>query len=74
MRACFIDQKTKWLGLKVKRFKAGLDSDSYGWVEFVARFKIASKAERIEELSYFIKHDQQWFYVCAEDKNWDELN
>lgn len=62
------DSKTKWLGLKVKRCKAGLASDTHGWVEFVARFKINGKAERIEELSYFKKEDQQWFYVCAEEK------
>ncbi len=67
------DPNTKWLGLKIKHCKAGLASDSYGWVEFVARFKIAGKAERIEELSYFIKEGKQWLYVSAEDKNWDEL-
>tara|TARA_R110001592_G_scaffold38315_1_gene126441 strand:+ start:6934 stop:7338 length:405 start_codon:yes stop_codon:yes gene_type:complete len=67
------DPNTKWLGLKVKKCKAGLAIDSVGWVEFVARFKIAGKAERIEELSYFIKDNQQWFYVCEEDKNWEEL-
>jgi SEC-C motif-containing protein len=64
---------TKWLGLKVKRCKTGLALDIQGWVEFIARFKINGKAERIEELSYFIKDDQQWLYVCAETKSWDKL-
>ena len=67
------DSQTKWLGLKVKRCKAGLFSDLLGWVEFVARFKIAGKAERIEELSYFIKDGDQWLYVSAESKKWEEL-
>lgn len=68
------DDKTKWLGLKVKRIKAGLSSDSQGWVEFVARYKIAGKAERIEELSYFIKDKDAWLYVAAEEREWDTLN
>ena len=62
------DLNTKWLGLKVKHCKAGLALDTVGWVEFVARFKIAGKAERIEELSYFIKDGEQWLYVSAEEK------
>ncbi len=67
------DSQTKWLGLKIKRCKAGLETDLFGWVEFVARFKIAGKAERIEELSYFIKEGDQWLYVSAENKKWEEL-
>lgn len=68
------DQQTKWLGLKVKNCKAGLASDTHGWVEFVARYKIAGKAERIEELSYFNKIDKQWLYVAAENTPWNELS
>lgn len=67
------DKQCKWLGLKVKRCKAGQASDQIGWVEFVARFKIAGKAERIEELSYFIKQDGKWLYAWAENRAWDEL-
>jgi SEC-C motif-containing protein len=62
------DQNTKWLGLKIKKCTAGTAADTKGWVEFVARFKIAGKAERIEELSYFIKDGQQWLYVAANEK------
>ena len=62
------DFNTKWLGLKIEQCKAGLALDSEGWVKFVARYKINGKAERIEELSYFIKDNQQWFYACAEEK------
>lgn len=67
------DSKTKWLGLNLKKCKAGLTSDTEGWVEFVARYKIAGKAERIEELSYFMKEEGQWLYVSAEDRTWDQL-
>ena len=68
------DHNTKWLGLKIIRCKAGLAEDTYGWVKFVARFKIAGKAERIEELSYFVKNGEQWFYVAAEDRSLDQLS
>ena len=68
------DSKAKWLGLKIIQCKAGLASDSYGWVKFIARYKIAGKAERIEELSVFIKEKDQWLYVSAEDKPWDQLS
>ena len=68
------DPHTKWLGLNVKRCKRGTEQDQCGWVEFVARYKIAGKAERIEEQSFFIKKDGQWCYVEAEDKNWDQLS
>ncbi len=68
------DQETKWLGLKIIQCKAGLAEDAYGWVKFVARYKVAGKAERIEELSYFVKDNDQWLYVVAEDKPWDQLS
>ena len=67
------DLNTKWLGLKIKNCKAGLVSDKIGWVEFVARYKINGKAKRIEELSYFVKENDQWLYVSAENKSWQEL-
>lgn len=68
------DHKTKWLGLKIIQCKAGLTSDTHGWVQFVARYKITGKAERIEELSYFVKEGEQWLYVMAEGKSWDKLS
>jgi len=67
------EPKTKWLGLKVKKTKEGSRSDIKGWVEFVARYKIAGKAERIEELSYFVKEDNYWLYAYAEARSWDEI-
>lgn len=60
------DNNSKWLGLKIKSTNAGTPTDSKGWVHFVARYKIAGKAERIEENSYFIKHEGRWVYCYAE--------
>jgi len=61
------DTHIKWLGLKVKQTKAGQAADNKGWVEFTARYKIAGKAERIEELSYFLKENEAWLYFAAVD-------
>jgi len=61
------DPNTKWLGLKVIETKSGSMNDTEGWVKFVARYKIAGKAHRIEELSYFEKIQGQWLYCYAED-------
>ena len=52
----------KWLGLAVK--KAWNDSDDEAHVEFVARYKVGgSKAERLHEVSRFVREDGRWFYV-----------
>ena len=59
------DKAIKWLGLKIKKTRAGQKPDQEGWVEFVARYKIGGKAGRIEELSHFIKAENRWLYVAA---------
>jgi len=61
------DTSTKWLGLKVIETKSGSKNDTEGWVKFVARYKIAGKAHRIEEFSYFKKIGRQWVYCFADD-------
>jgi len=56
-------ENCRWLGLKVLSTKLGTDHDNEGWVSFIARYKIAGKAFRIEENSYFIRINSRWFYV-----------
>ncbi|MDR5171709.1 SEC-C domain-containing protein [Methylobacillus flagellatus] len=54
-------QPLKWLGLKVLRHEAtGGDQAN---VEFVARYKVNGKAERLHESSRFVREHGQWFYV-----------
>ena len=53
--------QTKWLGLKIKAFV--ITSESSATVEFVARYKIGGKAERLHECSHFKKINQRWYYV-----------
>ena len=54
-----------WLGLKVVRVAAGGSEDARGIVEFVARYKIAGRAQRLHEISRFVWEDGQWFYWDA---------
>lgn len=51
----------KWLGLEVKRHApTGPDSAS---VEFVARYKVGGRAQRLHELSRFVRESGRWYYV-----------
>jgi SEC-C motif-containing protein len=47
----------------------GRAEDQEGWVKFIARYKIAGKAHRLEEHSYFKREMGNWKYVAAEDVN-----
>ena len=51
----------KWLGLDVKRHQQ-LDSD-HAIVEFVARSKLAGRAQRLHETSRFVREGGRWTYV-----------
>ena len=55
------DTETKWLGLEVKRHE--LTAPDQAIVEFVARYKINGRAQRLHEISRFIQLDQRWYYV-----------
>ena len=57
------DDKQRWLGLKIVDTQAGLCTDSHGFVEFVARYKIDGKGYRLQERSRFQKEDNQWLYL-----------
>jgi len=50
-----------WLGLKVIRHIA-LDN-SYALVEFIARYKINGRAERLHETSRFVREAGRWYYL-----------
>lgn len=53
----------KWLALDVLSTQAGTASDEAGVVEFVARYKVNGRAQRLHEVSRFRKEDGRWFYV-----------
>ena len=54
------ETKPKWLGLEVKAHAAGDDSAT---VEFVARCRVGGRAQRMHELSRFVREDGRWYYV-----------
>ncbi len=50
----------KWLSLDVmSHHEDGTD----GTVEFVARFKVQGRAQKLHEVSRFIREDGRWFYL-----------
>ena len=57
------DATIKWLGLQVKR--AETRSEDTATVEFVARYKISGKAERMHEISQFQRIGNDWYYLSG---------
>ncbi|MBC7938179.1 MAG: hypothetical protein H7Z19_00200 [Chitinophagaceae bacterium] len=56
---------SRWLGLEVRRHTV-IDAD-HATVEFVARHKQGGRAERLHELSRFVREEGRWFYVDGVD-------
>ena len=56
----------KWLGLDVK---AKTQADDTATVEFVARFKVGGRAQRLHEVSRFVREDGRWYYVSGESES-----
>ena len=54
----------RWLGLEVRRH-AQQDAE-HATVEFVARSKLAGRAQRLHEVSRFVREDGRWYYVDGE--------
>jgi len=55
----------KWLGLEIKRHQA--DGENAAIVEFVARCKVGGRAQRLHEVSRFVRENGQWYYLDAEN-------
>lgn len=51
---------TKWLGLEVRRHVA---DGQQATVEFVARYKIGGRAQRLHEVSRFVREEGCWYYL-----------
>ncbi|TKC89429.1 hypothetical protein FAZ69_10845 [Trinickia terrae] len=52
----------RWIGLQVKRFEAA--DATHAIVEFVARYKVGGRAQRLHEVSRFVRGaDARWRYV-----------
>ena len=53
----------KWLGLRILRCEKGGIEDREGVVEFVARYEVNGRAERLQDVSRFVCEAGQWLYV-----------
>ena len=53
-------QPVKWLGLEVRH--AAQTGDA-GVVEFVARCRVNGRAERMHEISRFVREEGRWLYI-----------
>lgn len=55
------EPQPKWLGLQIKHVEA--NTPDTATVEFIARYKINGKAERLHEISQFTKIEDRWYYL-----------
>lgn len=58
------DAELRWLGLEIKVHL--LQDADHAVVEFVARSKLAGRAQRMQEVSRFIRLGGAWFYLDGE--------
>lgn len=58
------DTGTKWLGLTVQRHQ--VQDDSHATVEFVARYRVAGRGQRLHESSRFVREEGRWYYLDGE--------
>lgn len=54
----------KWLGLEVRHAE---ESGDAGVVEFVARCRVNGRAQRMHEISRFVREDGRWYYIDGQD-------
>jgi SEC-C motif domain protein len=50
----------KWLGLEVRAHEVSTDA---GVVEFIARFRVDGRAQRLHETSRFVREAGRWYYI-----------
>lgn len=55
------EPRAKWLGLEVKRHAR--TDDCHAVVEFVARYRVGGRGQRLHETSRFVREDGHWFYI-----------
>lgn len=61
-----LENNIKWVSLEIITTKDGRVGDQAGEVEFIARYKINGKAEKLHETSRFVNEEGQWFYISGD--------
>jgi len=54
----------QWLGLQVRRHVT--TGPAAAIVEFVARYRVGGRAQRLHEVSHFVQQAGRWYYVDGE--------
>ncbi len=57
------ESKPQWLGLKIVNCTDGQPGNSSGTVEFIARYRINGRAQRLHEVSRFSQENGRWYYL-----------
>ena len=55
------DKAPRWLGLAIRDSTA--TDDDHASVEFVARYRIGGRANRLHERSRFVREAGRWYYI-----------
>ena len=56
------DGAVRWLGLEVRG--SAMADEMHGTVEFVARYRVGGRGQRLHETSRFVREaDGRWYYV-----------
>ncbi len=58
------DGGPKWIGLTVLRHQITAPDEAV--VEFVARCRVGGRAQRLHEISRFVRRDGRWYYVAGD--------
>ena len=55
-----------WQGLEIVAYEDPLKDPNYGWVEFIAKYKMKDEFCELHEKSFFKKEKGSWYYISGE--------
>ena len=61
------DDLSQWLGLKICAHTQ--QDETQASVEFIARYRLDGRGQRLHEHSQFVREEGRWFYVSGEFLN-----
>ena len=67
-RTVGMDSSVEWLGLDVIGVSGGGVFDTDGTVEFIARYRRGDRTDAVHERSRFVRHERQWVYLDAVER------
>ena len=61
------DDPSQWLGLKICAHTQ--QDETHASVEFIARYRLDGRGQRLHEHSQFVREEGRWFYISGEFLN-----